>query len=54
MRHEKVFISVCPYCQTFTLTGASNIPSTERNFCSVKLNSLSGHIDIDMEMMNGY
>jgi hypothetical protein len=31
IRHEKVFICLCPYFQTSTLTGASHNPRTEKN-----------------------
>jgi len=53
MRHEKVFICLCPYCQTVTLTSISNNLKTEGTFSSLQWNSLSGEIDRDMEVMNG-
>jgi len=53
MRHEQVFIHLCPYCQTVTRTAASHNPNTGRNFYSPQWNSLRGQIDRDMEVMDG-
>jgi hypothetical protein len=49
----KVFICLCPYFQSVTLTGPSNNPSKERNFYSLQWNTLSEQSDRDMEIMNG-